>query len=235
MKNIIRISALTVFFFISANGQLWGEAPPFIAAMKGSPVPVYSPAKAPEDWILAHVDVETTGLTPGYHEMIDIGIVMTDLEGRELDRLFLRIMPDHPERAAPGAVAVNGFSVELWTERGFISTKETVEQMIAFHKRVADGRNVLFVGYNAWFDISFVDHLFRNSGKTWRELYHYFILDLPSMAWSLGVRDLFGSELAEKLEIEPETHDPLKHTGMTGAESNVNVYRAVLKRARKLR
>ncbi len=234
MKNLIKTIISAVILLIGGNWQLWAEVPAFIAAMEGSSVPMNSPAKAPGEWIMAHVDVETTGLVPGYHEMIDIGIVMTDLEGKELDRLFLRIMPDHPERAAPGAVAVNGFSVELWTERGFINTKEAVEQMIAFHKRVADGRSVLFVGYNAWFDISFVDHLFRGSGRTWRELYHYFILDLPSMAWSLGVHDLFGSELAENLNIEPETHDPLKHTGMTGAESNVTVYRAVLKRAREL-
>ena len=54
------------------------------------------PDAAPDDWLLAFVDVETTGLTPGYHEMIDIGIVMTDLAGAELGELFLRIQPEHP-------------------------------------------------------------------------------------------------------------------------------------------
>ena len=33
------------------------------------------PSESPKRWLLAHVDVETTGLLPGYHEMIDIGIV----------------------------------------------------------------------------------------------------------------------------------------------------------------
>jgi hypothetical protein len=32
------------------------------------------PAEAPDQWLLAFVDVETTGLVPGYHEMIDIGV-----------------------------------------------------------------------------------------------------------------------------------------------------------------
>ena len=32
---------------------------------------------------LAHVDVETTGLDPDYHEMIDAGLIYTDLDGRE--------------------------------------------------------------------------------------------------------------------------------------------------------
>ena len=33
--------------------------------------------KAPDQWLLAHIDVETTGLLPGHHEMIDVGNVMT--------------------------------------------------------------------------------------------------------------------------------------------------------------
>ena len=33
--------------------------------------------------------------------MIDIGVVITELDGTELDRLFLRIMPAHPDRPIP--------------------------------------------------------------------------------------------------------------------------------------
>jgi len=226
IKNAILILLLGMLLPVEAD-----EVPAFIKGLDGTTVPNKTPAEAPENWLLAHVDVETTGLVPGYHEMIDIGIIMTDLEGNEIDRLFIRIMPNHPERTAPGAAAVNGFSVERWTERGFVSTSDAVDQMVAFHHRVADGREVLFVGYNAWFDISFVDHLFRNSGKTWRELYHYFVLDLPSMAWSLGIHDLGGPGMNDQLQIEAETSDPLKHTGITGAVSNVDVYRAILKKS----
>ena len=136
--------------------------PGYITALEGAPVATTSPADYPGDWLMAHVDVETTGLVPGYHEMIDIGIIMADLEGREIDRLFLRVMPDHPERAAPGAVAVNGFSPALWAKRGFVSSAEAVDTIRAFHHRTAGDKNVLFTGYNAWFDISFIDHLFRS-------------------------------------------------------------------------
>ena len=146
-----------------------------------------------------------------------------------LERLFLRIMPAHPERTAPGAAAVNGFSVALWKERGYVDPATAVEQLVAFHQRVAVERNLLFTAYNAWFDISFVDHLFRGEGKTWRELFHYFVLDLPSMAWSMGLRNLSGPELNQILQIESETDDPLEHTGLTGVESNVAFYRALLR------
>jgi len=91
------------------------------------------PPEDPDGWLLAFVDVETTGLIPGHHEMIAIGVVMTDLDGIAHGELFIRLQPEHPERTDEGARAVNAFDA---------------------------------------------DH--------WHELYHYFVLDIPSMAWALG-------------------------------------------------
>ena len=218
-----------VFIFLFSSSIFADPLPDFIEALDSAHLATSTPANDPEDWLMAHVDVETTGLVPGYHEMIDVGIVMTDLEGHELDRLFLRIMPNHPDRAQSGAVAVNGFSAERWNELGFSTQLQAVLKIVDFHHRVAKNKHVLFVGYNAWFDISFFDHLFRDQGRSWRALYHYFVLDLPSMAWSLGIKDLAGREMAEKLGIDPETTNPLEHTGITGAVYNVSAYRALLR------
>ena len=227
----LRAAIFILLAALSAQGD--ADVPEFVRALDDGPVAVSKPSEAPGEWLLAHIDVETTGLVPGYHEMIDIGIVMTDLEGNELDRLFLRIMPSHPERISPGAAAVNAFSVELWEERGYVTERHAVEQIVSFQTNVAQGRQVLFVAYNAWFDLSFVDHLFRGVDRTWRELYHYFILDLPSMLWSLGLRDLDGRTLEETLGVTMETDDPLQHTGITGAEWNAQVYRALLRYSRE--
>ena len=49
------------------------------------------------------------------------------------------------------------------------------------------------------------------------------------MAWSLGLRDLAGQNMAAKLGIKTKTTDQLAHTGITGAESNVNFYQALLR------
>ena len=119
---------------------------------------------------------------------------------------------------------------EDWAELGASSPKDAVERIVSFHRRVADGRDVLLVAYNSHFDAAFLDHLFRAQGRTWRELYHYFILDLPSMAWSLGLRHLDGSALTEALGIEDEPHVAAEHTGLTGADVNVRIYRALRER-----
>lgn len=190
------------------------------------------PATSPDDWLLAFVDVETTGLVPGFHEMIDIGIVMTDLDGVELDSLFLRIHPAHPERTQEGARAVNAFDVERWEQLGALSAGESIERIASFHERTAGDKSVLLVAFNSHFDAAFLDHLFRSEARNWRELYHYFILDLPSMAWILGERGLTGQSLTAWLEVEDEPHVPERHTGITGARVNARIYRALLERAR---
>lgn len=203
------------------------EVPAFVAASETAPVAASSPASEPEAWQLAFVDVETTGLVPGWHEMIDLGVVMTDLDGRALDSLFIRVQPSHPERTAEGARAVNAFDAERWRELGALAPSAAVDSLRAFHRRVAGDGPVLLVAFNSQFDAAFLDHLFRAEGASWRELYHYFVLDIPSMAWALGYRGLTGAALAERLGVEDEPHVAEEHTGITGARLNARLYRAL--------
>ena len=190
------------------------------------------PSESPDEWLLAFIDVETTGLIPGYHEMIDFGIVMTDLEGVELSTLFIRIQPDFPERTQDGARAVNAFDAERWQELDALSIQESLHSIVSFHQATAGNKSVLMVAFNSHFDAAFLDHLFRAGDRSWRELYHYFILDLPSMAWSQGDRSLTGQSLAKSLGVEDEPHVADQHTGITGAKLNARIYRALIKRAK---
>ena len=207
--------------------------PPFLDQMESGDLPMTNPAGAPDDWLLAHIDVETTGLLPGYHEMIDIGLVMTDVEGNILDSLFLRIQPEYPERLSPGAYNANAFDAEKWKQLKAHSIPAAVDCILAFHRKTAGEKNVLMVAYNCQFDAAFLDHLFRRAGKTWREMYHYYILDIPSMAWGLGLRDLNSEMLMTMYEIPNEPHVAEFHTGITGAQVNVRIYRGLLRYMRE--
>lgn len=188
------------------------------------------PPDNPDGWVLAHVDVETTGLDPAYNEMIDIGMVYTDLAGSELGRLYLRIMPAHPERIDEGAKRVNAFDVDYWNAQGAASEKAAVERIVAFHEKMRGGRRVIFTAYNAWFDQSFTTALFARHGVDWRDLFFYHVLDIPSMAWGQGLTALSGTGLSSQLGLVDETRVPVEHTGITGALFNVSVYRALLAR-----
>lgn len=201
--------------------------PPFVAAAERASPPPPSPAAEPDRWLLAFVDVETTGLVPGHHEMIDLGLVLADLDGAVRDSLFVRIQPRHPERLSEGARRVNGFDAARWRELGALAPEAAVDSLVRFHARAAEGKAVLLVAFNSQFDTAFLDHLFRGSARSWRELYHYFVLDVPSMAWALGYRELTGAALAERLGVADEPRVAEEHTGLTGARLNVRIYRAL--------
>lgn len=192
------------------------------------------PPENPDGWALAHVDVETTGLDPAFHEMIDVGMVYTDLDGVELDRLYLRIMPAHPERIEEGARRVNAFDVETWRQKDAVSEEEAVRRIVSFHARTGGERRVIFTAYNAWFDQAFTSALFTRHGVEWRDLFFYHVLDIPSMAWGQGLKSLNATRLSEALGLPDETRVAAEHTGMTGAVFNVSVYRALIERQDRL-
>ncbi len=198
------------------------------AVVQATEVPVRSALPGPT--IIAIIDVETTGLDPSHHEMVDLGALYVRPDGQELGRFFVRIHPPHPDRLDPGAAAVNGYSPARWRTLGAVDEAEAVRQWRAFHDQMAraSGATVTFAALNAWFDQSFTDALLRRHNSSWRELFHYQILDLPSMAWGLGARELGGAALAARYGLEPETRDPLRHTGESGVEFNLALYRAML-------
>lgn len=180
--------------------------------------------------ILALIDVETTGLDPDVHEMIDIGAIYIERDGRELGRFFVRIHPQHPERVDPGAQAVNGFSVDRWHTLNAVHARQAIEEFEIFHRKIAQDRPVIFTAFNVWFDQAFVARWFAREGRRFRDWYHYQVLDLPSMAFAQGHHALTGAEIAAALGIPAETRDPLLHTGATGAEFNLAVYRSLMQR-----
>ncbi|MFA6167177.1 MAG: 3'-5' exonuclease [Gemmatimonadaceae bacterium] len=208
-------------------GPIETATPAYVTAVDAAIPTASIPATEPDKWLLAHLDVETTGLVAGYHEIIDAGFVITDLDGNVLDSLYIRIQPEHPERLSTGAAKVNGFDAAKWQQLGALTTKQAVDTIIAFNQRAAGDKHVLLVAFNSQFDAGFLDALMHREGHAWRELFHYFVLDIPSMAWSLGYRDLTGAALARQLKLTDEPRVAEDHTGITGAMLNVRIYKAL--------
>ena len=189
------------------------------------------PSEAPDEWGLAIIDVETTGLDPQYHEMIDLGAIYTTPDGEELGRFFVRIHPTYPARASSVARSINGYDEERWERLGALPPDQAFDQFMVFHEQHAADRRFLLTAYNASFDRNFLQAFLQRHNQAFSNLYAYFVLDLPSMAWGLGVDALGGAEVAEAFGLPPETSDPMKHTGLSGAEWNLALYRAMRARA----
>ena len=185
--------------------------------------------------MLAFLDVETTGLIPGYHEIVNVGIVLSDVDGNEKARILLYVQPSHPERASQEAVAINGFEKNLWKSFNAMKPKQAADSLIRFYKMHTAGKNVLMVAYNSQFDAAFMDHLFREAGKSISDIHYYFVLDVPSMAWILGLRDLKANDIAKGFEIPGTSNVPIEHHGLGCADLNIRLYRELLKLSKKKR
>lgn len=191
-----------------------------------------APPARDTEYVLVHIDTETTGLDPTYHELIDIGVIYTDTQGKELGRWYRKLMPKHPERTDPGAQRVNGFDAALWKRDGAWAPEKALEDWIAYDTKTFGKRPRLRVAYNCAFDKGFLDALYRACGKEWSEHFTYFWFDLPSMAWALGYRQIRGPWVAEALGVKDEPHGGIDHTGITGAEVNVRIYRKLMEKAK---
>lgn len=128
---------------------------------------------------LAFVDVETTGLSPGKNEIIELGLVLAKMrEGKVLevvDRLDLKIKPTRIETADPQALRVNGYNEADWL---FATT--LTDAMKVFSEKTKDA---IFVAHNVAFDYNFVLHALEETQTP--NLLHYHKLDTISLAFGI--------------------------------------------------
>jgi hypothetical protein len=229
MRAAPMLGALVVAAALVADGCGRAERAPHFVDIADAPRELLgTPATRPEDWRLMFVDMETTGLVPGWHEMIDVGLVLTDLSGVPTDSLYLRIQPGHPERLSPRARELNGFDAPRWRREGALRPAAAADSIILFRERAAAGKSVALVAINIAFSTAFLDGLFRDSDRSWRELFYWQTLDVPSMAWALGHREVSRFVLPAVLGVPGEPEDTHQQTGGTGASLASGLYRALL-------
>jgi DNA polymerase III epsilon subunit-like protein len=110
--------------------------------------------------LMVAVDTETTGLIPGYHEIIQIAVVPlnSEFEPHEgLRHFYMNIAPDHPDRQS-GAVDVHGIdTAELATcvsqeEAADMFDQWYTELELPFRKRLVP------LAHNWAFERSFLLH-----------------------------------------------------------------------------
>jgi DNA polymerase-3 subunit epsilon len=148
--------------------------------------------------VIAFVDLETTGLDPSRHEILEIGVVRVD--GRSLEVLTecdALVAPERIEDAQPAALAVSGFTKAGWTNA--VPLREALLAVAPLFE------GALIAGHNVGFDWAFLEAAFRRAGLTLPRV-DYHRLDTASLAWPLfasgevpslslnGLATLFGLE-----------------------------------------
>lgn len=107
-------------------------------------------------------DLETTGLVPGYHEVIDACALLVDVGRADLPITIVRegggrVLPEHPERIDPIAQSVNGFNEEEWkkTARPILDVAREIWNVLNVVPAFEPPHSVRIIGSNPPFDRDF--------------------------------------------------------------------------------
>lgn len=194
---------------------------------------------------IVSVDVETTGLLPGYHEIWEIGVVPVD-SGRE--HLYYQFQPAELEHAESPALQVGGFyenfdwigdprlARDMLVEGVFKDEEEGTETPTG-HKALTGAAEASFriaqelegatiMGLNPHFDADHLEALLNKYGHAGAWSHRY--LDLGSYAagaWK-AKGPLSGNAVAKRMESHGIVNDAA-HNAYADAKWNVDAYHAI--------
>lgn len=99
---------------------------------------------------LCFLDLETTGLDPKRHEIIDVYAVQTTPDANEIvAEAGSRILPRRIDAATPRALEVNGYDPEVWA-----ATARPWGEIWPIVRGLVEG--AVLVGSNPFFDLRFL-------------------------------------------------------------------------------
>lgn len=171
---------------------------------------------------LVFLDLETSGLDPDDHEIIEFAAVRLrpDLTV-ERSALEHRCVMRHPERAEPKALQVNRYSDAEW-----IDAVDVRVALIDFAKMLgADGETIL-VGVNPSFDWSFVFAAAKRERIVIPRT--KYLIDIASIAFPLLVRGIVEKLGMETLCLRYGITNRGSHRAMADVRRSIDLYRALL-------
>lgn len=158
-----------------------------------------------QDFIV--VDVETSGLIPGKHQIVSIGAVCSKTN----ETFYGECRIYEYDEYSQSALDINGFTIEQIND----TSKMTPYQLYQKFIKWCNGRSNLLAGHNIGsFDIQFLKTLCnRTKSKKWPFKYQY--LDTHSLAFGYFGESVGLETICDKLVIERE---PKPHNALNGAK-----------------
>ncbi len=170
---------------------------------------------------LAYLDIETGGLDPFQHDILEVAY-LRDVDEVEVDVTHFSLALTEWKRANPTALKINKYE-ERKDELGEIR----VTPMYAAAKLLVELEDYIIVGSNPQFDLTFMRVFLHERGMgepTW----HYRCIDLNTLAAGhMGLATpLKTPEIAEQFNV-PLPKD--QHTALADATWNMAAYRAIVR------
>ncbi|MEK7118467.1 MAG: 3'-5' exonuclease [Patescibacteria group bacterium] len=177
---------------------------------------------------LAFVDLETTGLDPFRHEIIEIGIVLVEQKGDLFGKQSLEpisehemlLWPEHVETADPKALGVAKYDKHKWEKA--VSQKEGLARAATLLE------GTVFIAQNVSFDWAFLQKAGNEYEVNFEKAVHYHKLDLASMTFGKLYHDpkLSKFSLREMTEYFGVTNQNA-HTALADARATFEVCKKI--------
>lgn len=169
--------------------------------------------------LVAFLDTETGGVTPGVDPVIEVATIVTDLAFKEIDRIEMKVKLRPGEVVSPGAAAVNGYTPEKWADA------RPFGEYVAFLKRaVPFGHSAIPVGHNVQFDLDMLRKGYFDRDKIFFP-FSYRAVDTLVLARTLSLAGLVSLP-DHKLTTVTKALG-IRHEGAHGAMSDCEAARDV--------
>ncbi len=169
---------------------------------------------------IAITDVETTGLDPQKHEIVEIGLVLIDQEtGEVIDTLDIKVRPEHIETADEVALKLNGYNKADWQDA------VSILEAIALYGEKA--QNAIFCSHNVTFDWSFILEALKKAGL--KSTLDHHRLDLFTLIWSKTKDSKIESfSLSRVAQFFGLPEEPLPHRAINGARTAHEIFKKII-------
>lgn len=132
---------------------------------------------------LVAIDTETGGLDPRENPLLSVSLIEVDENLNPKRSLNLFILPEEGKVITPEAVKVNGYTPELWAERGALTLTQAFNRLAGWLPRGSE-----MLAHNAPFDKGFIAAGEKTTGIDLRTSRHW----RDSMIAFLFVTDALG-------------------------------------------
>jgi DNA polymerase III subunit epsilon len=127
------------------------------------------------------IDLETTGLDPELHEIIEFAAIKTRIDDEKIEIIStaeFKIFPEYP--VDPFIAKLNGYNEDQW-DRESVSPEEALGGIFSLL------RDTWHAGSNPKFDESFLKVLAKKLHWNYPRISNYHLLDVSTMAFPLLV------------------------------------------------
>lgn len=129
---------------------------------------------------LLFIDLETTGLDPTKHEIIEVAALLVDGKTLQIKKEYeTKVQPEHIETADKRALQIVGYSPPAWEKAKPLKTV-----LLDLNKLAPGG---MIIGHNITFDWTILELAYRRFEIPWAFDYHR--LDVLSIAYAHALSD----------------------------------------------